>query len=246
MWSRTALAAVLGAVATAGSSAPARAPPMGAAGAGARGAARSAVAMSSKSTPWDRAPADKAGAGNQYVRREGLVRGMMLPQPKSEFFPPLAEDDPLAPFVTAVALAGDDKKARSIKAIRVSALTSITSFFVTMTGKTKTQVSSIGANVRDELKLQFGRDVVPQGDPASGWVVLDYGEAIVHVFTPEVQNYYELDKLWKNGQQLSLEHVISAEGLSEPNEEEEAVGFGLGEDADGDEIWGDDDADIWG
>jgi ribosome-associated protein len=179
------------------------------------------------------------------VRRGELVRGMMMPQPKGTFDPPQAEDDPVTPFVYTIALAGDDRKARAIRAIRVSALTSVTTYFVMMTGKTRTQVQAIGANVRDEVKAKLGRDVNPQGDPASGWVVLDYGEAIVHVFTPEVKQFYELEKLWKNGQPLPLEHVVSAEGLSEPVAEEEFDEFAMAEEED-DEIWGDDDADIWG
>ncbi|KAG8468234.1 hypothetical protein KFE25_013317 [Diacronema lutheri] len=196
--------------------------------------------------PWDRSSTIKRDSGNQYNRREGLVRGMMLPQPKGTFFPPLAADDPSAPLVSAIALAGDDRKARAIKAIRVSALTTVTTFFVTMTGKTKTQVSAIGTNVRDEIKRQFDREAVPQGDPASGWVVLDYGDAIVHVFTPEVQKYYELEKLWKNGQNLSLEHVVSPEGLSEPSDDDEDFSYALDDAEQADKIWGDDDADIWG
>lgn len=244
MWRQLSLVALLVALATAGPGAHTRSSSVGVPRACAR---RAPIAMGANSppAPWDRSSTGKKSAGgNQYERREGLVRGMLLPQPKSEFMPPLAEDDPVAPLVMAIALAGDDKKARSIKAIRVSALTTVTSFFVTMTGKTKTQVSSIGANVRDELRLRFGRDAVPQGDPASGWVVLDYGDAIVHIFTPEVKAFYELEKLWKNGQELALGHVVSEEGLSEPTDEDDDLGFGLGEEAD--EIWGDDDADIWG
>lgn len=195
------------------------------------------------SAPWD----SQDGRGpNQYVRRGELVRGMMLPQPKTAFVPPNAEDDPVTPMIYAIALAGDDRKARGICALRVSALTSVTTYFVTMTGKTRTQVNAIGANVRDELNVKFGRDAVPQGDPSSGWVVLDYGEAMVHVFTPEVKRFYELEKLWKNGQPLRLDGVVSPEGLSEAADEAEFEGFGLEPEEPEDDIWGDDDADIWG
>jgi len=192
------------------------------------------------------APWEAKGSGdNQYSRRGELVRGMMMAQPKGTLNPPLAADDPSAQLVYAIALAGDDRKARAISAIRVSALTTVTSFVVTMTGKSKTQVSAIGSNVRDEVKKGTGRDVIPQGNPASGWVVLDYGDAIVHVFTPETKNFYELDKLWKNGQPLALEGVVTPEGLSELTEEEEADSL-LPDVPSDDQIWDDDDADIWG
>lgn len=209
------------------------------------------TAEAKPATPWGERETSAAAkprgtrGDNQFARREGLVQGMLLPAPKGSFNPPLAADDPLAPLVYAIALAGDDRKARAIRAIRVSALTSITSFFVTMTGKTKTQVQSIGSNVRDEMREQFGRDTVPQGDPASGWVVLDYGDAICHIFTPEVKDFYELEKLWKNGQELALDGVVSAEGLSASSVEDEFDQFSDDEDLDS-EIWGDDDKSIWG
>jgi ribosome-associated protein len=197
------------------------------------------------STPWE--SQDGSRGPNQYVRRGELVRGMMLPQPKTAFVPPNAEDDPVTPMIYAIAHAGDDRKARGICALRVSALTSVTTYFVTMTGKTRTQVNAIGVNVRDELNLKFGRDTVPQGDPASGWVVLDYGEAMVHIFTPEVKRFYELEKLWKNGQPLRLDGIVSPEGLTEAaDEESEFEGFGLEQEEPEDDIWDDGDEDIWG
>jgi len=200
--------------------------------------------------PWEQrqgsAPTKRASKGqgpSQNERRRDLVRGMMLPQPKGAFSPPQPEDDPDTPLVYAIARAGDDRRAQAIRAIRVSALTPSTSFFVTMTGKSTTQVQAISNNVRTDVEEQFGLDALPQGDPRSGWVVLDFGDVMVHIFTREQKEFYDLESLWRNGQHLPLDKVVSPEGLMEPTEEgtsgleaEEAI----------DQIWDDDDADIWG
>lgn len=202
--------------------------------------------------PWERGAAGRSGRArvsgpgrNQNERRGNLVRGMMLPQPKGTLSPPLAEDDPLAPLVYAVARAGDERKARGIRALRVAALTTVTSFFVVMTGNSKTQVQAISAHVRDEVGEGFGRDAQPQGDPASGWVVLDYGDVIAHIFTPEVKDFYDLERLWQNGQELSLERAVSPEGLTPAAAADAWAEEGGAADV-ADDIWGEDDEGIWG
>lgn len=167
---------------------------------------------------------------------------MLIPQPKEKFSPPLAVDDPTAPLVYAIARAADERKAQSVKAIRVTALTTTTSFFVVMCGKTRIQIQAIATNICDEVSAELGLEARPQGDPASGWVVLDFGDAIAHIFTPQTKSFYDLESLWRTGQELSLEGVVSPEALLDAVEDDIEGNV----DEEGLTMWDDDADDLWG
>ena len=89
----------------------------------------------------------------------------------------------------------DAKKAHNIKVLRVEDQTVITDYFVICTGNSSTQVKSLGGEV--EFKLEE-RDVSPahfEGRDNNGWIVLDYGTVIVHIFNRENRDFYKLEKL---------------------------------------------------
>ena len=78
-----------------------------------------------------------------------------------------ARSDPAAPLALAAARAGDDRKAVDVRALRVNHLTSATSFFVNMNGRSKAQIAAIVKNVEDEMAAQFGRTAHRQGKAVS-------------------------------------------------------------------------------
>lgn len=100
----------------------------------------------------------------------------------------------------------DAKKAQNIKVLRVNDQTVITDYFVICSGNSGTQVKSLGGEVEYKMGL---RDVEPlhyEGRDNNGWVVLDYSSVIVHVFNHENRDFYKLDKLYGDAEEI---HFVS-------------------------------------
>ncbi|MDD2417597.1 MAG: ribosome silencing factor [Oscillospiraceae bacterium] len=98
----------------------------------------------------------------------------------------------------------DKHKAEDIQIIGIRDLTVIADYFVIATGTSSTQVKALADYVEDELKE---KEIMPQrveGYPSASWILIDYGSVIVHVFFAETRAFYNLERLWKDGQQLDL------------------------------------------
>jgi ribosome-associated protein len=96
----------------------------------------------------------------------------------------------------------DDRKAVDIRLIRVEEISSLADWFVICNGLTDVQVRAIARSVEDNLEQEAGRLPLRQEGQREGrWVVLDYGELIVHVLTPQERAYYDLESFWGHGDQ---------------------------------------------
>ncbi|MFM7269329.1 MAG: ribosome silencing factor [Cyanobium sp.] len=96
----------------------------------------------------------------------------------------------------------DDRKAVDIRLIHVEEISSLADWFVICSGLTDVQVRAIARSVEDALEEQEGRLPLRREGVAEGrWVVLDYGELIVHVLTPQERAYYDLEAFWGHGSQ---------------------------------------------
>lgn len=120
-----------------------------------------------------------------------------------------AADDPAAPLALAVARAADDRKAVDVRALRVGHLTSATSFFVNMVGRSKAQINAIVKSIEEVVEDEFGRAPHRQGKALGGWVCLDFDSVVVNVFSEAQRDFYSLDKFWAAGQELDLSGVLT-------------------------------------
>lgn len=123
--------------------------------------------------------------------------------------------DPLVPFVHTIVKAADMRKASDIVAMRVTSCTSLTSFVVIVSGTSRPQNQAIANAVsRDVEELHDGRrclgNGIPEGSADSGWILLDYGEVMVHVMTPKSRLFYDMDGVWRKrgGENLDLSDVL--------------------------------------
>ena len=110
----------------------------------------------------------------------------------------------------------DDRKAVDIVLIRVDEVSSIADWFVIATGLSDVQVRAIARSVEDRLELEAGRmPLRKEGQSEGRWVLLDYGEVIVHALTPAERSYYDLEAFWGHGETvpfLSSEQIALAAG----------------------------------
>jgi ribosome-associated protein len=96
----------------------------------------------------------------------------------------------------------DDRKAVDIRLIRVEEVSSLADWFVICSGLSDVQVRAIGRSVEDRLEEETGRlPLRREGQTEGSWVLLDYGEVIVHVLTPSERSYYDLESFWGHGEQ---------------------------------------------
>lgn len=95
----------------------------------------------------------------------------------------------------------DDRKAVDILLIRVDEVSSLADWFVIATGLSDVQVRAIARSVEDRLELEAGRmPLRKEGQSEGRWVLLDYGEVIVHALTPAERSYYDLEAFWGHGE----------------------------------------------
>ena len=97
----------------------------------------------------------------------------------------------------------DEKGATDIQILEVGHMTSITDFFVVASGRNVQFVHTLADDLEDKLAEE---DILPrrkEGKNGSRWIVLDYAHVIVHLFHPEERKFYNIERLWQDGTNLS-------------------------------------------
>jgi ribosome-associated protein len=106
--------------------------------------------------------------------------------------------------VGAAVLAAADKKARDIAVIDVGDFLAITDYFVICSGQSDRQVKTIAEEIEAKLKEIGVRPLRSEGNVEGGWLLIDYGVFVVHVFTDEARAFYDLERLWKDAPRPDL------------------------------------------
>jgi len=96
-----------------------------------------------------------------------------------------------------------DKKALNVKILEIKRLSSIADYLVLASGTSDKQTQAIAESVKKGLK-HFGKALDVEGLREGNWVVIDYGDVIVHVFRDEMRRYYNLDELWNAAPHLEI------------------------------------------
>lgn len=135
-----------------------------------------------------------------------------------EQFPMLTDASP-EELAKAIFDVLDAKKAHKLKVLRVNDQTVITDYFVICTGNSSTQVKSLGGELEYKLGLRGVDPVHYEGRDSDGWVVLDYSSVIVHIFSRELRDFYQLEKLYGDAEEIHFVGIDEAFG--EPTKEEE-------------------------
>lgn len=100
-----------------------------------------------------------------------------------------------------------DKKAFNIRALDISTLSSIADYLVIASGSSDRQVQAIADSIRIGLK-KYGKVNDVEGESEGKWIVMDYGDVLVHIFHEPMRRYYDLDGLWKLAPLLELPEAI--------------------------------------
>lgn len=96
------------------------------------------------------------------------------------------------------ASAAADKQANDIVIIDIGDVFVITDYFVICSGQTNRQVQTIADNIEEKLREQKVKKIHLEGDRQGNWILLDFGAVVVHIFTQEQREYYQLERLWSD------------------------------------------------
>lgn len=148
------------------------------------------------SLPWARRRGhDRRAAKEDYVLShiETTVRGTTVPDAAMTMRP----EQPTSEELLARILSSlDDDKAEDVVSIDLRGKSEMADYMVIASGRSSRQVAAIAEKLTDRLKQEFDRLCKVEGKDTADWVLIDAGDAIVHVFRPEVREFYQLEKMW--------------------------------------------------
>ncbi len=121
----------------------------------------------------------------------GLPVGQRAPRMNAD----VSSDDLLARILASL----DDDKAEEIVQIDLRGRSEMADYMVICSGRSTRQVAAIADKMMDRLKQDIGLLCKVEGKDTADWVLIDAGDVIVHVFRPEVRDFYQLEKMWMPG-----------------------------------------------
>lgn len=108
----------------------------------------------------------------------------------------------------------DNKKALDIKILELKDLTIITDYFIISSAESITQVKALTEYVEEQMKKSGFKPLGIEGFEYAHWVLLDYGDVIVHIFLEETRHYYDLERLWLDAPRIPFQQSILDKNLA--------------------------------
>ena len=122
--------------------------------------------------------------------------------------PTPARDEAAAPMIAV--RAAESKKAAEVRVFDLREVSTFTDFFVICSGANARQIQAICDEVELELKRAGELPLGVEGYDKAEWVLVDYGDFIVHVFSPAAREFYGLERLWRQAKELKLPEAAGA------------------------------------
>ena len=127
--------------------------------------------------------------------------------------PCIRKEDSMTPkeMAMAIAKAVDSKKGKDILVLETDGVTSLCDYFVLCSGSSAPQLKALGDAAEKAMK---DNDIVPhhiEGHRGGTWILQDYGDVVVHLFSEEAREFYDLDRLWQDAKTVDLSEVLVPE-----------------------------------
>jgi ribosome-associated protein len=117
------------------------------------------------------------------------------------------------PWLTAVR-AAESKKASDIRVLDLREVTTFADFFVICSGSNPKQIQAIVEEIGQELAQRGEYPVSVEGFENADWILADYGDYVIHVFSPKARDFYELERLWRHAKVVPVPEDASAQSAS--------------------------------
>lgn len=103
----------------------------------------------------------------------------------------------------------DKKKGRDIQLLEIRNLSTLGDYFILASGNSNTQVKALSDDVDDEMNKQFKVNPLRiEGQQAAQWILMDYGDVMVHVFQDEARSFYDLERLWSDAPKVDISNLL--------------------------------------
>ena len=96
----------------------------------------------------------------------------------------------------------EDKKGEDIVLMDIKEIASFTDYFVICTGTSDRMLDALANSAIDDIRIKHKRKGKQQGNSRDGWVVVDFGDVVLHLFSPDQRDYYHVEELWEAGKVL--------------------------------------------
>lgn len=103
--------------------------------------------------------------------------------------------------------AADSKRGDDIKVLKIADLTIISDYFVIVNGNSDTQTKAIADEIEFKMKEAGVEPLHVEGYQNASWIILDYGDVVVHVFYKETRDFYNLERLWSDAEEIEYESI---------------------------------------
>jgi ribosome-associated protein len=98
-----------------------------------------------------------------------------------------------------------EKKARRILVLNVKKMSSLSDYFIICSGNSDRQVQAIASFIEETLKKAGKRPIGIEGERVGKWVLMDYGDVVIHIFYDPIRDFYDLERLWTDVPRLEIE-----------------------------------------
>jgi ribosome-associated protein len=104
--------------------------------------------------------------------------------------------------------AADDKKAYDLVALDISEIASFANYFLFCTGDSSRQIQAIADEIEQRLKKSGTRPAHVEGYKNAEWILMDYMDLVIHIFSKNARAYYDLERLWRDGKKMDTSAYI--------------------------------------
>jgi ribosome-associated protein len=147
------------------------------------------------------------------MKQNSTVKEQSLnPQPSLRSTPQSAAAEALDERVLAALHAASEKKALEPVVLDLRELATFTDYFVIASGANERQVQAIADEIYESLKKAGHAAARVEGHKAAEWILLDYGDFVVHVFEQKARKFYDLERLWRESKRVELPAEFTAGG----------------------------------
>ncbi|MCL2036359.1 MAG: ribosome silencing factor [Oscillospiraceae bacterium] len=105
----------------------------------------------------------------------------------------------------------DEKKGLDLKVIKVENVSALANYFVLVTGTSSTQVKTLADEVEHKLKHAGVEPGRTEGYHGANWIILDYIDVVIHIFYTETREFYDLERLWQDGEEVDTAAILGSQ-----------------------------------
>lgn len=101
------------------------------------------------------------------------------------------------------------KKAKNLVILKVNGITSFTDYFIVCSGTSDRQVKGIAASIQEELKKAGTQPLGIEGENTGNWILMDYGDVIIHIFYEPTREFYDIERLWADAPCMPVGETVT-------------------------------------